>query len=183
MLPTRFSRFITGCETFRVGTMALRPDEWSRLFIVETSVLELIVRGTVLYFAILALIRIAPRRTGGELAMMDLALVMLIADAAGRAFGEFDALGDSCILMVVLMGWNYVLNVLTYHFPAIERFVSSSPLEIVRHGRMLRANMKRELLTAEELAEELRRQGIEDIGDVKSARIEADGHISIIKRR
>ena len=39
---------------------------------------ELLVRGTVLYVGILVLMRIMPRRTGGELAIMDLVFVLLI---------------------------------------------------------------------------------------------------------
>lgn len=37
------------------------------LFVIKTSVLELIARSTLLYFGILLLMRLLPRRAGGEL--------------------------------------------------------------------------------------------------------------------
>ena len=49
--------------------MKLLPDNWSPIFAFETPLLELVARGTVLYFAILIFLRLMPRRTGGELAL------------------------------------------------------------------------------------------------------------------
>ena len=47
----------------------LNTDNWSPIFAFETPLLELVARGTVLYFAILIFLRLMPRRTGGELAL------------------------------------------------------------------------------------------------------------------
>jgi uncharacterized membrane protein YcaP (DUF421 family) len=68
--------------------MELLPDSWSRVFAVETPLLELIARGTVLYFGILIFMRFMPRRTGGELATMGLVFLLLIAEAAAHALGD-----------------------------------------------------------------------------------------------
>ena len=54
--------------------MKFLPDDWAAVFAMQSPLLELIVRGAVLYLAILLLMRFMPRRTGGELAMMDLVI-------------------------------------------------------------------------------------------------------------
>jgi uncharacterized membrane protein YcaP (DUF421 family) len=74
--------------------MELLPDSRSRVIAVETPLLELIARGTVLYFGILILMRFMPRRTGGELATMDLVFLLLIAEAAAHALGDYTTVAD-----------------------------------------------------------------------------------------
>jgi uncharacterized membrane protein YcaP (DUF421 family) len=46
---------------------------------------------------------------------------------------------------------------------------------------MLPRNMRQEMITKEELDNQLRQQGIDDCGEVKEAFIEGDGRISIIR--
>ena len=74
--------------------MEFLPQSWPSVFTLETPLLELIVRGTVLYFGILILMRLMPRRTGGELAMMDLVFLLLITNAASHALGAYNAVAD-----------------------------------------------------------------------------------------
>ena len=46
---------------------------------------------------------------------------------------------------------------------------------------MKRRNMRKEMITVEELMSQLRQQGIEDLEDVKKCCLEGDGEISVIK--
>ena len=157
------------------------PDAWSDLFAVETPVLELVVRGTILYFTILALMRFMPRRTGGELATMDLIFLLLIAEAASNAFGEYTSISEGLVLVVVLMGWNFIINAASYRFRFIEKLVSSPPIQVIRDGRMLRRNMRREFLTEEELMSSLRQQSIASVDEVKAAYIEGEGALTVVR--
>jgi uncharacterized membrane protein YcaP (DUF421 family) len=162
--------------------MQFLPDHWIEIFALQTPLLELIVRGTVLYLAILVFLRIMPRRTGGELATMDLVLLLLIAEAATHALGDFTAVADSIVSIATIMCWDYLLNMLSYHVPAIERIVSASSIQVVREGQLLRRNMRKEFLTEAELMEHLREQGIEEVSQVKAAYVEGEGKITVIKR-
>ncbi|XYJ08877.1 DUF421 domain-containing protein [Telluria sp. B2] len=157
------------------------PDAWSDLFVVETPVLELVVRGTILYFTILVLMRFMPRRTGGELATMDLIFLLLIAEAASNAFGEYTSIFEGLVLVLVLMGWNFIINAASYRFRFIEKLVSSPPIQVIRDGRMLRRNMRREFLTEEELMSSLRQQSIASVEEVKAAYIEGEGALTVVR--
>jgi uncharacterized membrane protein YcaP (DUF421 family) len=46
----------------------------------------------------------------------------------------------------------------------------------------MRRQMRRELLSEEEVMSRLRQQGIDRLSDVRRACIEPDGHISVVKR-
>ncbi|WP_201865292.1 DUF421 domain-containing protein [Microvirga soli] len=127
--------------------MEFLPTDWLSILSLDTPLLELVARGTVLYFGILVMTRLMPQRTGGELAMMDLIFVLLIAEAAAHAMGEYTSVADGVVMIATLMGWNYLINALSYRVPFIERLVSSLPLQVIKDGKLLRRNMRREFLT------------------------------------
>ena len=151
--------------------MELVPTDWLEVFAPETALLELIARGTALYFGVLLLVRIMPRRTGGELATMDLIFVLLIAEAAAHALGDYSSVADGLIVIATLMLWNYLVNLLSFRIVGIERLTSAPPIEVVRDGRLLRRNMRKEFLTEEELMSHLRKEGLEKLEDVKCATV------------
>ncbi|WP_407430157.1 DUF421 domain-containing protein [Arcticibacter sp.] len=153
------------------------------LFQFESPLHELLIRGTILYLGILFLMRILPRRAGGELATMDLVFILLIAEAATHALGEYSSVSDALITIMTLMFWNYMVNMLSFYFPSFEKLVSAPPLLIIKNGRLLRRNMRREYITVEELMENLHKRGVEDLNEVKAAYMEADGHISVIIKK
>jgi uncharacterized membrane protein YcaP (DUF421 family) len=155
----------------------------SELFQIGTPILELVLRGSLLYLGILLLLRILPRRTGGEMATMDLLFIVLIAEAATHSLGGYSSISEGFIVILTLMAWNTIVNSLSYHLPFVEKLVSSPPLQVVKNGKLIRRNMRREFLTEEELMEHLRREGIEDLMDIKSAYVEGDGQISFISKQ
>ena len=160
--------------------MEFLPSDWLGVFAPETPLLELVARGAALYFGVLILMRLTLRRSVGELGGMDLIFIILIAEAAAHSMGDYKSVADGIALIVVLMGCNYLVNFLSYHVPLIERLVSAPPIQVVRDGRLLRRNMRREFLTEEELMDHLRQQGIEELKDVKEAYVESEGKITVI---
>jgi uncharacterized membrane protein YcaP (DUF421 family) len=121
-------------------------------------------------------------RDVGSIAIADVMLLVLIADAASNGMsGNYQSITDGCILVATLAGWNYFLDWLSFHFPVIERLVKPPPLILIRNGKMQRKAMRQELITAEELKSKLREQGIEIIDQVKIAHLEEDGEISVLQ--
>lgn len=153
---------------------------WSELFSLETPLLELFIRGTFLYLGLLILMRFMPRRTGAELSLMDLIWVLLVAEAAAHSMGDYTSLLDGIILIIVYMVWDYIINFLNYHVPVIEKLLSSPPLLVIKEGKLLKRNMRKEFLTEEELISYLRTHGIADITKVKKAFVEPEGEITAI---
>ena len=162
---------------------ALLTVNLEALFRIETAVLELIIKGSVMYLGILLLFRVLPRRTGGEMAMMDLIFVLLIAEAATHSLGGYSTITEGFIVIGTMMAWNYLFNFLSYYVPFVEKLVSPPPLQIIKNGRLLKRNMRREYLTEEELTDHLRLEGIDDISEVKAAYVEGDGKISVVARK
>ena len=90
-------------------------------------------------------------------------------------------MADGMVLIATLVLWNYAIDSLSFHFPIIERLVSAQKLCLVRDGKMIQRNMRREYITVNELNEKLREAGIEGVAQVKRMFMESDGEISILK--
>lgn len=84
--------------------MALLQIDWPGMFTPEIPLLEGVLRGTVVYFVLLAFLRLVPRRTVGGLAVMDLLVVVLIAEVADKSTGEYDTVTDGIVLVATLVG-------------------------------------------------------------------------------
>lgn len=59
--------------------------------------------------------------------------------------------------------------------------MEAQPIILVKNGRMLHKNMRREYITQSELLSQLREQGIDKLSQVKRARLESDGKLSLIE--
>ena len=159
------------------------PIDWQQMFMPDTSPLEIVLRGSVMYLSLFALLRVILKRQAGTLGMTDLLLVTLLADASQNGMaGEYRSLPDGIILVATLIFWNYFLDWLSFRSAFFRRLIEPAPLLLVRDGAMLRRNMRRELITEEELLSQIRERGIDEISNVKKAYMERDGRVSIIAR-
>jgi uncharacterized membrane protein YcaP (DUF421 family) len=155
--------------------------EWADLFALRTPVLEILVRGTVTYLALFAMLRFLLKRESGTTGVTDLLVLVLIADAAQNAMaGQYTTITDGLLLVAVIISWSFLLDFIAYHVPAAARLIRPRALVLVRDGRILERNMRRELVTEEELRSLLREQGIDNLTRVREARMEPDGQISVI---
>lgn len=154
---------------------------WGELFAFSVSPLELIVRGSATYWFLFLIFRTVMRRNVGSIGIADVLVLVIIADAAQNAMaGDYKSITDGMVLVATIVAWNVLLDYASYTVPALGRLLEAPPLLLVRNGRLLHRNMRKELLTEEELRSQLRQQGIERIEDVKRAHMEPDGVISVI---
>jgi uncharacterized membrane protein YcaP (DUF421 family) len=152
------------------------------LFAIHVSVLELVLRGTLVYWLLFLIFRFILRRDVGAVGIADILLLVIVADAAQNAMsGGYDTVAEGAILVFTIIGWNWLLDFLSFHVPAIRRFSTPQRLLLVQRGVLQRRNLRREYITLEELQSKLREQGIEKMADVKHAWLEADGQISVIR--
>ncbi len=156
--------------------------DWNGIFTPENSLGELFVRATIMYFVIFGLLRLVLKRQAGGIGTTDVLVIVLLAEVAGNGFAaEYKSVVEGAVLVGTILFWSYMLDWAGYRFPAFERILRAPTLVLVENGKILRKNMKAELVTMEELMAQLREKGIEDCAQVKRACMEADGMISVIK--
>ncbi|MFB3902737.1 MAG: DUF421 domain-containing protein [Acidobacteriota bacterium] len=155
--------------------------DWWKVFWPDTPVLEIIVRGTAMYLSIFALLRVVLKRQAGSVGLPDILVIVLLSDAAQNGMaGEYQSVMDGVLLVATIIFWSFALDWLDYRFPALQRFLRPAPLPLIRNGRILRRNMRKELVTEEELHSQVRQQGFSGIGEIKEAYLESDGEMSFI---
>jgi uncharacterized membrane protein YcaP (DUF421 family) len=165
-------------------SMLFAPVDWSRLFVPSAPLLETFIRGSLTYLALLLLLRFVFRRESGTARVSMLLLIVLLADAAQNAMaGGYTSITEGILLVATIMGWDYALDWLASRVPAFQTLIHPPPLLLVRNGRLLRDNMRREMVTNEELWSALRMHGIESLDDVRKAYMEGDGKVSVFPRK
>ena len=157
--------------------------DWAGLYEPKHALLDVFLRGTIMYLVIFVLLRLVVRRQVGGIGITDILVIVLIAEVTGNGISDnFQSIGESIILVCTILFWSTLIEWLQSRYPAFERLVRDPKLKLIENGRMLRRNMREEFVSVEELLAELRTQGLEDCGDVKAAYMEANGNISVIRR-
>jgi uncharacterized membrane protein YcaP (DUF421 family) len=159
------------------------PD-WQELFSLSVSPWELVIRGTAVYWFLLIVFRVILRRDAGSVGIADILLLVIIADAAQNAMaGEYRSITDGFILISTIIGWNVLIDWLSMRSDKVRRLFEPDEVPLIRNGRVLHRNLRQERIAEAELMAKLREQGVEDVKDVKAAYFEADGEISVIKKK
>lgn len=144
---------------------------------------ELVVRGTLTYWFLFSVFRFALRRDVGSVGLADVLLLVIIADASQNAMsGGYESVTDGAILVGTIVGWNYLLDWGAFRFEVVRRFAEPPPLTLVRDGRVIHRNLRREFISMDELMSQLRINGVDDLARVRRACMESDGQISVIKK-
>ncbi|MGZ8236957.1 MAG: DUF421 domain-containing protein [Methylobacter sp.] len=158
--------------------------DWKALFLPDIPLIEIVLRGSIMYLSLFILLRIILKRQSGTLGITDLLLITLLADASQNGMaGEYKSIPNGILLVATIIFWNFALDWLSYKSPIFQRLIEPPPLLLVKNGQLLRRNMRKELVTDEELMVQLREQGVSDISNVKEAYMESDGHISVVENK
>jgi len=153
----------------------------SALLSFHTSPLELITRGTMVYWSLFLVFRFVLRRDTGAVGIADILFIVVVADASQNAMsGSYSSVAEGLVLVGTLVVWNYLLDWASYRFAWVRRFAEPPPLLLIRDGKVLARNLRQELLTRDELDAKLREAGVASIGQVRRAFMESDGNFSVV---
>ncbi len=165
------------------GLRDMLAVDWAAVLLPTTSLMEIVVRGTLAYIALFLILRFLLKRQNGVIGIADLLVIVLIADAVQNGMaGEAKSLTEGLLLVLVIVFWNYVIDWIGFHVPALRGLTRPPPLLLVKDGRTLPRHLAQEKITMDELMSQLRQQGVRDLDEVDEAYIEGDGRLSVLKR-
>lgn len=157
--------------------------DWNSVFLPSLGIAEIILRGTLMYLSLFVILRFMGRRQAGHFGPADLLVIVLIADAAQNGLGkEYQSVTEGLVLVMTIVAWEYLIDWLTYRFPVLRSVLRPPSLTLVEDGRIVEEAMRKEMLSIDELASQLRQQQVEDIAQVKLAKFKGDGRLSVIRR-
>jgi uncharacterized membrane protein YcaP (DUF421 family) len=156
----------------------------AQVFTFEQNPLEIVVRGTAMYWFLFCMFRFVLRRDVGAVGIADVLLLVIVADAAQNAMaGEYKTVPEGMLLVATLLFWNWALDFASFRFRAVRRLVEPPPLLLVRQGQPMHRNLRREFITMEELMSALRAKGLKELSEAEEVYMESDGNFSVIKRK
>jgi uncharacterized membrane protein YcaP (DUF421 family) len=145
--------------------------------------LELVLRGSVMYWFLFLVFRLILRRDAGGMGLTDFLFIVLLGDAAQNGMiGAATSATDAIALIATLVFWNVLIDWASFRFPAVERVLAPPRLCLVRDGRLDRRNMRRQFISLDELMSKVRQEGLEDLSRVRRMYLESDGEISLIRQ-
>jgi len=136
-------------------------------------------RTLIVFVSLMALLRITGKRQLGELQLSELIVSVLVADLAAMPMQDIGIpLLNALIPIVLLFSFEIIISdtsMLSINFRA---FLYGKPCILIKDGKINQKGMSSCRFTIDELMEELRRQGVLDVGKVKYSILETDGTLN-----
>jgi uncharacterized membrane protein YcaP (DUF421 family) len=158
--------------------------DWYSVFVPAIGLAEIVIRGSLMYLGLFVILRFMARRQAGHFGPADLLVIVLIADAAQNGLGkDYASVTEGLALVLTIVTWEYLLDWIAWRFPVTRPYLTPPSLILIRNGSLVSENLRKEMITEDELNSQLREQNVENYSDVKLATLEGDGRLSVLKRK
>lgn len=144
--------------------------------------MDSVIKATVVFFVLWAIIRISGRRTLGEMTAFDFVLFLIIGGSTQRAItGQDYSLMNALLLVATFVVLDIALSVLEVRWPAMRPILNAMPMILVENGDLMTGRMRRARVTEDNILEAARRlHGLERMQQIKFAILESTGEITIV---
>jgi uncharacterized membrane protein YcaP (DUF421 family) len=143
--------------------------------------MEIIVRATVIFFFLWALTRGMGKRELSQMTAFELLLLVTLGDLIQQGVTQEDTSVIGAMMSVgTIAFWALVFAYLTFKFKKARPLLEGLPIVIIQDGKVLDEYLAAERMTVDELQEDARNQGIDDLAKVKLGVLEPDGKVSFL---
>jgi uncharacterized membrane protein YcaP (DUF421 family) len=144
--------------------------------------MDSIIKATIVYFVLWAIIRVSGRRTLGEMTAFDFVLFLIIGGATQRGItGQDYSLTNAFLLVTTFVILDVLLSYIESRSSFAKRLLKGAPMIVVEDGQVLKDRVIRARVTEEEILESARKlQGLERLDQIKFAILEANGNFTIV---
>jgi len=137
-------------------------------------------RTVFLYVLILIILRIMGKREVGELGVIDVVVFVFMAEVAAFALDSPDKdLIQSVVPMLILLVIQVVSSYFSMKSKRFRDVVDGEPTIIIRHGKIMEHEMRKQRYNLDDLFQQLREQQIGSVHEVSFAYLEPSGNLSV----
>jgi uncharacterized membrane protein YcaP (DUF421 family) len=145
------------------------------------DLLIIVGKSSLIYVFIVGAIRLFGKKELAQLSVIDLVFILLISNAVQNAMvGNDNTVQGGIAAALGLFIVNYALKIITYRFSSVSKMVQGEAIMLVYDGKMIEENMRKALITKEEVEAAIREHGVAKCSEVDLAIMEVDGNISVI---
>lgn len=139
-----------------------------------------IFRTTIIYIVVILAMRLMGKRQLGELQPSELVTTFLISNVASICINEPDLPLVSSLVPIFLIASLEVLNSsAVWYSPRYATLLFGRPVTVIRNGRICQSALRQLRITATDLMEAMRSQGILSPEEVAWGVIEPNGTLSV----
>ena len=143
---------------------------------------EYVVRATVIYLVLLAMVRLTGKRTVGQFTPFDLLVVMLLSEGVSSSLkGADESLPGGLIVAATLVLLDVLIATVTARSKKVDSVLEGNPVLIGRDGVIYDEVLKRQRVPRSDVEKALRGADCA-LEDMRMAILEADGNINVMKK-
>lgn len=161
----------------------VQPFNWDRMLIDQlpwTFLGEVAFRTVFMFIILLTALTVSGKREVRQLSIYELVLVIGLGSAAGDPMFYHDVpLASAVVVFAVLMSCYKLATFISDRNQAIREIIEGKPVYVIENGCILIQNFDREDISLQELMADLRVEGIEQLGQIRTAIREPNGQLSV----
>ena len=145
--------------------------------------MDIALRAVFLYAFVVFLMRVIGRRELSSLSAIDLVMLIVLGDAIQQGLTQDDySVTGAVIAISTIAALQVGSSYLSYKSRRARRVLEGEPIVIIQDGKVIDRNLKRDRLTEDDVAEEMRAQQIASFEDVEWGILESNGTMSFIPK-
>jgi uncharacterized membrane protein YcaP (DUF421 family) len=148
----------------------------------ELTVAQVCLRAVVVYTVLIGYVRLGKKRFLGQATAFDVILLIIIGSLASRAISGTAPFVASLAGTLTLVLFHWIISYFAEFSPLIGLIAKGRDTVLIKNGRVDRRALKSVHMSDDDLAEDLRQNGISDVKEVAEARLERSGKLSVIER-
>src|ERR1700720_1251247 len=155
---------------------------WKDMFVMGLPLAEKILRPIVVYAFLVISLRLSGKRELVQLNPFALVVLLTLPNTVHNAIiGEDNRVSGGIISATSLLVANYLVVRFVYNHGKVDQLVEGKADVLVDNGTVRTENLKRELITMQQLSAAARKQGFDDLSEVQQCVLEPGGTLTFIE--
>jgi uncharacterized membrane protein YcaP (DUF421 family) len=157
---------------------------WRDMFVLGLPIAEKILRPIVVYAFLVISLRLSGKRELVQLNPFDLVVLLTLSNTVQNAIiGDDNSVSGGIIGATSLLAVNYLVVRFLYNHRKLDQLVEGRADVLIEDGKVRTDHLKRELITMQQLSAAARKQGFDDLSDVRQCVLEPGGTLTFIARK
>jgi uncharacterized membrane protein YcaP (DUF421 family) len=145
------------------------------------TLFQMLMRTVIVYLTALLVVRLGEKRFFGKSTAFDLVLSIILGSVISRAINGSAPFFPTLAASLGLVGIHWLLAVLAFHSDKFGNLIKGHARVLVDNGEIQWQALRNSHLSNQDLRSALRVEAkIDDLAEVKEARLERSGNISVI---
>ena len=143
--------------------------------------LSFVLKAAVMYFIALLMIRLLGKRALGELGLFDFVVMTGVGHTVvSVALDKSIPFWEGMVILATLAALEYLMGYLALKNQTLSNIITGKPVILIKNGRIIKDNLKKEKFNVDDLMQELRKKGIRDLDEVDIGILESCGGFSVL---